>query len=186
MRNAQPFVTALQSAPTRELRTTLVRRVPLTPLVESGAIDFLFTSGRPYRFNPAGVQCVYFAESEATAAAEYERHIVACYQPFVTYYAEVALRCVLDLCSNVTLKALGLTQRDLRAAWIRARRATVGQLLGEAVSRQSSVSAIRFPSEAARSAGFAGTNVVIFRGCVRRPDFVRILGPGKKPLQRWP
>lgn len=155
-------------------------------MIESGAIDFLFMSGRPYRFNPAGVRCVYFAEGERTAAAEYERHNVARGQPFVTYYAKVALRHVLDLCSAEALKALGLTQRDLRAAWVRGGRATACQLLGEAVSRQSSVSALRFPSEAARTAGFSGTNVVVFPDCVRRPDFVSILGPTKKPLQRWP
>ena len=186
MRGSRQFVTALQSAPTGGLRAMLVRRIPLTPLVESRAVDFLFTSGRPYRFNPAGVQCIYFAEDERTAAAEYERHNVAPHQPFVTYYAEVALRRVLDLCSSEALKALGLTERDLCATWVRARRATASQLLGEAVSRQSSMSAIRFPSEAARIAGFAGTNVVVFPGRVRRPDFVRILGPTKKPLQRWP
>jgi RES domain-containing protein len=93
----------------------LVRRVPLTPLIESWALDFLFVSGRPYRFNPAGVRCVYFAEDERTAAVEYERHNVACHQPFVTYYAEVALRRVLDLCSSEAPKALGLTEPDLRA-----------------------------------------------------------------------
>ncbi|MEW6160454.1 MAG: RES family NAD+ phosphorylase [Verrucomicrobiota bacterium] len=143
-------------------------------------------SGRPYRFNTAGVRCVYFAEDEPTAAAEYERHNVARYQPYVTYFAEVALRRVLDMSLPDTLKALDLTQRDLRTNWIRAKQPTALQILGEAVSKQFSVSAIRFPSDAAKAAGFVGTNVVIFRDCVRKPDSVRILGPTKKPLQEWP
>ena len=35
---------ALPSAPARKLRATLVRRVPVSPLIESGAVDYLFMS----------------------------------------------------------------------------------------------------------------------------------------------
>jgi RES domain-containing protein len=160
--------------------------VALSPLIESGAVDYLFMSGRAYRFNTAGVLCVYFAEDEATAAAEYERHTKPLRQPFATYFAEVALEAVLDLCFAEAQEAVGLTERDLRANWARAKRATMTQLLGAAVNGQSRIAAIRFPSDAARMKGFIGANVVIFHDCVRRPDFVRILGPTKKPLQKWP
>jgi hypothetical protein len=57
-------------------------------------------------------------------------------------------------------------------------------LIGSAVSQQQAIAAIRFPSDAARAAEFVGFNVAIFCECVRRPDFVRILGPTKKPLQK--
>jgi RES domain-containing protein len=186
MKQEGAFAEALQLAPTRKLQATLVRRVPLSPLIESGHVDYLFMSGRPYRFNTAGVRCIYFAEDEATAAAEYERHTSPFRQPVATYFAEVALGAVLDLCSTQTLEAVGMTRRHLRVTWVRARRPTVAQLLGEAVSLQTRISAIRFPSEAARLKGCAGANVVIFRDCVRRPDFLRILGPTRKPLQHWP
>src|SRR5439155_4872584 len=122
---------------------------------------------------------------EATAAVEYARHHTV-QQPFVTYFAEAHLRRVLDLCSAETLNALGLSARDLAVPWVGARRPKVTQLLGEIVSHEGLITAIRFPSDAARSKRFSGANVVIFRDCVRRPDYVRILGPGKKPLQRWP
>ena len=57
MKPARSFAEALQSAPTRKLRATLVRRVPLSPLIESVTVDYLFMSGRAYRFNTAGVRC---------------------------------------------------------------------------------------------------------------------------------
>jgi len=186
MKAPRAIAAALPSAPARKLWATLVRRVPLSPLLEPGAVDYLFTSGRPYRFNTAGVRCVYFAEDEATAAAEYERHTRPLRQPFATFFAEVELAAVLDLCSAGTLKALSLTPRDLQANWARAKRPTAAQLLGEAVSQQVRLAAIRYPSDAARMKGFAGANVVIFHDSLRRPDHVHILGPTKKPLQKWP
>jgi RES domain-containing protein len=186
MKPPRSFAAVLQSAPTRILQATLVRRVPLSPLIGSGTVDYLFISGRPYRYNTAGVNCIYFAEDEATAAAEYERHTRPLKQPFATYFAEVEFADALDLCSPATVKALGLTRRDLQANWARAKRPTSAQLLGEAVSQQTAIAAIRFPSDAALKMGFAGANVVIFRDCLRRPDRVHILGPTKKPLQRWP
>jgi hypothetical protein len=186
MKTAGSIAAALPLAPTRSLRTTLVRRVPLSPLIKKGTVDYLFMSGRPSRFNTAGVACVYFAEDEATAAAEYERHTRPLHQPFATFFAEVELATILDLCSTATLKALSLTTHDLQANWIRAKRPTTTQLLGEAVSRQARLAAIRFPSEAARMNGFAGANLVIFYDTMLSPDYVHILGPTKKPLQKWP
>ena len=66
MKTARSIAAALPSAPTRSLRTTLVRRVPLSPLIKTGTVDYLFMSGRPSRFNTAGVKCVYFAEDDPT------------------------------------------------------------------------------------------------------------------------
>ncbi|PYJ99444.1 MAG: hypothetical protein DME23_09560 [Verrucomicrobia bacterium] len=186
MHDEDSLAKALANVPVRELQATLVRRVPLGPLVESPVPDFLFTSGKAYRYNTRGIHCVYFAEDERTAVAEYERHNVSRHQPFVTYFAEVVLKRIIDLCSTETVKALGLKPRDLRAPWVGARRPTVTQLLGKALNSGSVAAAIRFPSEAARAQRFAGAKVVVFQDCVRRPDFVRILGPTKKPLQRWP
>lgn len=180
MKAARSIAAAVSSAPTRQLRATLVRRVPLSPLIKSVTVDYLFMSGRPSRFNTDGVKCVYFA------AAEYERHTRPLHQPFATFFADVELAAVLDLCSAAALKALGLSAHDLKANWVRAKRPTATQLLGEAVSRQARLAAIRFPSDAARMKGFAGANVVIFYDTMLSPDYVHILGPTKKPLQKWP
>jgi hypothetical protein len=89
-------------------------------------------------------------------------------------------------CDFGTLSELGLKAGDLQAPWVGVRKPTVLQCLGEAVSRQAGISAIRFPSDAARKRGFSGANVVIFRECVRQPDHVHILEPTRNPLQKWP
>jgi len=184
-REAAHFADVLPSAPLSELRAVLVRRVPLIPLLASAPVDFLFTSGKAYRFNLRSIGCVYFAEDEVTATAEYERH-QGNRGPFATYYAEVRLRRLLDLGDARTFAVLGLKDGDLQSAWRGARTPTATQCLGEAVNTSSGISAIRYPSDAARAKGFVGANLVIFRECVQRPDRVHILGPTRSPLQKWP
>lgn len=80
---------------------------------------------------------------------------------------------------------LSIEQRALHAAWRGADRPTVTQLLGELVSRQNRVSAIRYSSVAALDAGFEGANVVIFRASLAAGDFVEVLGPDGASLDRW-
>ena len=179
----------LASAPQLALRSTLVRLIPFASLAKNQPPDWLFTSGKPNRYNPAGIQCLYFAEDDASARAEYSAHwagLAGENQPIVTYYANVRLQNVLDLTSSKTVKVMSIRGSDLFAPWRRAKRPTVTQLIGQAVSESSIVSAIRYPSQAAREAGFAGANIVIFRDCIQPPDSVRILGPTKKELQQWP
>lgn len=180
---------ALATAPTRPLIATLVRCVALLPLTEGGTPDYLFTSGQANRCNPAGVECVYFSEDERTARTEYARRFgrsSAGLQPLGTYFAEVNLARILDLADEQARRLLKLKAADLSAAWQRGRKPTRTQLLGLALNEQGNISAIRYPSDAARAAGLTGFNIVIFRDCVRKPDFVRILGPMTKPLQKWP
>jgi RES domain-containing protein len=177
----------LKSAPAASFHGTLVRCVGLVPLTAHGTPDYLFASARPNRFNPAGVACVYFSHDEKTARAEYGRRLGrAGLQPIGMFFAEARLAKVLDLANPKTGLALGLTARDLRVAWPLARSPTHTQLLGLALAQQTGLSAIRFASDAARAAGFTGFNIVIFRDCVRSPDYVKILGPTKKPLDQWP
>jgi hypothetical protein len=180
---------ALAKAPYRPLRATLARCVALAPLTERRTLDYLFTSGQANRFNPPGVRCVYFSEDEGTARTEYARRFgrsAAALQPLSVYFAEVSLTRVLDLGDLSTRQAVSLKAADLSVVWQLARHPIRTQLLGLAVSQQTMFSAIRFPSDATRAAGFSGFNVVIFQDSVQRPDFVRILGPTKKPLQQWP
>jgi RES domain-containing protein len=182
-------IQALKSVPFIEARGILARMVPLGDLIKNSPPDFLFASGKPNRYNPAGIQCVYFSENETTARLEYARQwagLRPAQQPLVTYFAEVRLRRALDLSSGKILEILKLTPRDLRQPWRGAGKPTMTQLLGEAVSRRSVISAIRYPSEAAETAGQSGCNIVIYRNNVKRPDSVRILGPDRNPLGHWP
>ncbi len=148
--------------------------------------DWLYASGGRNRYNPAGIHCIYFGEISEVARAEYEeawRGLAGHDQPVTTYYADVVLHRVLDLTVMATLKGMKLDSTELFKAWRKARHPTVTQLLGQAVNASGLFSAIRFPSSAARIAGFVGSNLVIFRDSVLRPDFVKILGPTRKPLQ---
>ncbi|HWQ92958.1 MAG TPA: RES domain-containing protein, partial [Clostridia bacterium] len=108
-------------------------------------------------------------------------------QPFATYFAKVRLTNVLDLTDPEVLLLLRLKFKDLYADWRGASSPTKTQLLGLAVSApHSNIAAIRYPSRAAQSTRTAATNLVIFPNQISAPDYVRILGPQKRPLQAWP
>ena len=62
-------------APLTVKATGLVRLVPQLDLGESP--DWLFTSGKANRYNPAGVECVYFAGTRDIAQAEYDGYPAA-------------------------------------------------------------------------------------------------------------
>lgn len=176
------------TAPTISLQCELARVVSFAALKQKTPPAFLYTSGKLGRFNIAGVDCVYFSESEETARAEYEaafRGLPSRRQPRTTYFARVRLAHVLDLTNPATLDHLSIDEPALHASWRGADRPTVTQLLGELVSRQRRISAIRYSSVAALDAGFAGANVVIFRASLAPGDRVEVIGPDDASLDRW-
>jgi RES domain-containing protein len=178
----------LARLPTRRMKRRLVRCVPQLDFDESAAPSYLFTSGRPNRCNPAGVDCLYFSETEATAQTEYRqawRGTAAEHQPKLTFTARVHLRRILDLGNSETLRLLGLTREDLEGSW-RLRQPTRLQELGRAISRQVSIAALRSPSAAAAMAGARGWNVAIFPASLEAPDRVEILGRSLEPLEILP
>lgn len=177
----------LDAAPVIPYEGVLVRCVALLPLMAGGAPDYLFTSGKPNRFNPGGARCVYFSENEETARMEYARRLgtgTGAHQPLGTYFAEVRVARMLDLADPATRDAAGLKARDMTAAWQRAKAPTRAQRVG-LVASQMGIAAIRFPSDAARACGASGFNLVLFPAGVVAPDRVRILGPTRTPLQEW-
>jgi len=60
----------LRKAPAVNVRTKLTRLVAKLDLGPSP--NWLFTSGKPNRYNPAGVDCVYFGETWEVAQSEYD------------------------------------------------------------------------------------------------------------------
>ncbi len=77
------------------MQRRLVRCVPHLDFMASDPPRFLYTSGRPNRCNPRGVDCLYFSEDERTADAEYRRQwrgTDAETQPKLTFFARVDLR----------------------------------------------------------------------------------------------
>ena len=179
----------LASIPPIRVTGTLVRLVPFIAVTAYEPVDWLFTSGKPNRYNPADINCLYCGEDEATARAEYDDFwsgVVGEKQPMVTYFAKVKLSSVLDLASPENLQKIGIAESELFAPWRTAKESTLTQSIGQAVQEGAPFSAIRYRSRAAKDAGFQGFNLVIFRDRVERPDLVRILGPTSKPLQKWP
>jgi len=182
------FLAALAGIGIQFVESQLARCVARDALEGHSSPDFLHTSGRPNRYNPAGVECVYFGEQLDVAMMEYERQMAGlpgAARPFTIFRANVKLP-VLDLTESATLARLSLTQEELRSPWRLAKSSTRTQLLGEAVSRQTRFAAIRYPSVAAHARGTVGCGLVIFRNGVRAPAFVRIIGPTDIPLGQWP
>jgi RES domain-containing protein len=162
-----------------------VNATPFVDLCKHDPPQWLFCSYKPARYNLKEMACVYFAADGRTARAEHACNKENETQPIVFFSAKVQLHSAVDLTDSKTLKTLGLKQSHLFEAWER-KKLVETQLLGAAVAKHPKFSAIVFPSAAAREAGFRGKNIVIFRDSVQRPDFVRVLGPTKTPLQRWP
>ena len=185
----EQFLKRLARCPPYKLAATLVRRVPWVALGGRRRPDFLFTSGRPNRYNLAETACLYLCDNDTTAQGEYEDGVdplVNPAQPVVVFRAKMSLvrRPAVDLLDAETRRVLGLTPADLFADWRQAKPIAT-QWLGEAVARARTFSAIRYPSRAAQQRQRTGFNVVVFRDCVAAPDAVEIVGP-KGALQRWP
>jgi RES domain-containing protein len=158
-------------------------------LLRNTPINWLYASGAPNRYNPAGVLCVYFSKSKEVADVELAarfRRTKGEFQPVTRFYAELSLSRVLDLTDPKTLKSLSIDTRSLSRNWRLARRPTITQLLGLAVNQTQLFSAIQYPSEQAAKSRLAGSNIVIFKNCVKAPDHVRILGADSRPLEEWP
>lgn len=183
------FEELLRRAPTRRMLRLLVRCVPQLAFSKKGKPSFLYTSGRANRCNPAGVDCLYFSETEATADAEYRRGwqgLPAEHQPKLTFKARVKFGRILDLDDEKTMTALRLSPGDLEAPWRLAARPTRLQELGRAISEQRAIAALRFPSVAARREGLQGWNVAVYPKGLVAPNRVEILGASDMPLEVLP
>src|SRR5436190_20765938 len=98
---------ALEAAPSISVKAELTRLVPFADLVHCTPPNWLYTSGRPNRYNPARVECIYFGGTREVAQAEYDsmwRGIPGEYQPVTTFFADDNLKRVLDLTDASTLK----------------------------------------------------------------------------------
>ena len=146
--------------------------------------DFLFAAKRAGRYNPEDVECLYWAEDENTARFEYRKYntSAATYETFFCRY-----KCgVLDLGNPKVLAALGIKETDLYANWRTASDLTKTQLLRLAVSLQQRFAAIRFQSDAARSEGDEGFNLVVFHNSLRDHSWIEVVTDPGLPRQRWP
>lgn len=185
MSSTEDFVRRLKTVPTTRVEGIVVRVVADAALHHTKQPDFLYTSGKPNRYNMAGVECVYFSADESTARAELSRALTIpgnTFQPLTTFWAKVSLGTVLDLTNPKIRAYVGLTRNDLNQDWRGAAKPVKTQLLGDAITGEGTISAIRYPSNAQPES----FNVVIFRKALIAPDTLKILGPNNRILQEWP
>jgi RES domain-containing protein len=188
MLQGDALTAALKKAATTALEATLVRNVPFFALIRQRPMQFLFSSGKPNRFNLEGTNCLYLSEDERTALAEWRQPLAGFAQvaPYTTFFARVSIGVALDICDSKTRVALKLSETEIFANWRTASRHTETQELGETAARETDIVAIRFPSYAAKRDNFFGANVVIFKDKVVSPDTVEVLAEHEKVVEKLP
>lgn len=148
---------------------------------------FLYTSGRPGRYNLRDLHCLYCSADMPTAGAEFERYRGGKTTQSVTYWIHANVL-VLDLTDAAVVDALGLKAADLFASWraLSSPGPSLTQQLGAVVATQDRLHGIRFPSDAAKERGFPGFNLVLFRKSVVAPAAVVIKDDSGVTLDSWP
>jgi RES domain-containing protein len=181
--------TALVTVSPVTFQCTLARVVPLNSLQSVTPPQFLYITGRPYRYNLANVNCIYFSETKDVAHMEYDTYWAGtpkAHQTVVLYYADITIAKVLDLTNLAVLTSLNVNQSDLFKPWRTATTPTVTQLIGTAVQQTGHCAAIRYPSAAAHAINKTGNNFVIFKDHLQATDSVRIIDPAGATAQTWP
>ncbi len=165
------------------------RMVDFLALTAISPTEFLYTSGRANRFNPAGVYALYLANTRDTCIAEvhednpqFETDCPA----DVTYRVNVQIDRCLDLLDENTRAKLHLSETELFANWRRAKKPTATQKLGMTVAEGKDFSSIRYPSNPSRSKGADGWNIVIFQSGLSKGESVSIRSPDGKISETWP
>lgn len=163
----------------------LARYVPNRAFKTGNPPAYLYASGNLNRCNPSGVLCVYFGEGPETARAEFDSY----YEEPLTelgYYARTRLRHILNFEDRRTRTHFGLSQDDFTRSYApKSGKLIPLQEIGLAVSRQSRITAIRFPSNAMRKKNKSGYNLVIFQNLIPDPDFLEII-EGNRSVEGWP
>lgn len=185
MSKSRALFPALSTLDGRRLDQPHCRVVERAVLESRTPAQFLYTSGRPGRYNPRGLEALYCSEDLPTAAAEMERYRGGKTSQLITYWIHLQAL-ILDLGDAAVVSALRLRADDLHAPWRFAATPTKTQLLGEAVAARSRFAGIRFPADAASARGFVGHNVVFFRKAVVPPASVIVLDDSGREVDRCP
>jgi hypothetical protein len=111
-----PDFSKLASLPGKAISVPHCRMVEKTILEKYAPPQFLYTSGRPGRYNLRDTHCLYCSADMPTAAAEYDRYRGSRTTQSLTYWIHADVL-VLDLEDRSVLTALGLTEPDLFAPW---------------------------------------------------------------------
>ena len=102
-RGPKALAAALASVPAAAFQGKLARVVTLDGLEKIDPHNWLYSTGRQYRYNLAGAYCVYFSATREVAQMEcdsYWQGLPGKSQPVATYHAEVSLSRVLGPTSS--------------------------------------------------------------------------------------
>ncbi len=174
----------IATLPKTPIDVRLTRIVPFLSFDSGMPRTYLFTSGRPNRCNPEDVRCIYFAETDETAHAEWEAMDTDPDQPVLTFHGRLKAANIIDLADKATFDALGMTDEDLTGNF-RFKTLNI-QHLGDAISQQTDVVAIRYPSRAMSNLSKSGYNLAIFPDALRNPDIFVIYGDKRTIMEQWP
>jgi len=189
---ARDWKKLVETSPTRayqrkakEKSQLLARYVPHTAFKKGTPPTYLYASGDLGRCNPQGVFCAYFGEGPETARAEFDSYFK---KPLTElgFYARTQLKAILDFEESATRKHFGLTEKDFTRTYAPKSGELIPlQEIGLAVSRQTRITAIRFPSNAMRKVKKSGYNLVVFQNLVTNPDFLEIIEENRS-VEKWP
>lgn len=182
----------VETAPTRsyqrmsaDKKMMLARYVPHKAFATAKRPTYLYSSGNLNRCNPEGLVCIYFGEGPETARTEFDSYYT---NPLTElgFYGRTKLSAILDLTDPATCKYFGLTAQDFTRSYAPKSGELIPlQEIGKALSLQSRITAIRFPSNAMLKAGKTGSNLVIFQNNVNGADFLEIM-EDNKVIEKWP
>lgn len=176
----------VENAPTIPFNGNLERQVAQLSFDKSH--KYLFTSGNRNRCNPKGVFCIYMAEDRETARAEYDKYYtdLGNLEPSVRYTGRLRAQAIVDLGDPKTRDHFNLSEAAFFTPFRTKKRSTPLEQLGKAISKQSKISGIRFPSDAMHQVGGEGFNIVVFRDSIKKPNSLKIFGPAGGSLEDWP
>ena len=178
------LVAAVSTVPVKEKK--LYRAVAQLSFEKSR--QYLFTSGKRNRCNPAGVLCIYMADDRDTALIEYDKYYtdLGDIEPCVVYTGRLTSAAMIDLENPAVRSHLGLTDADFFTAFRTNPGETQLEKLGRAIVRQTKISAIRFPSDAMHAQSLEGYNIAVFKDALQNADRLQIIGPNDNVLEDWP
>ena len=167
------------------------RLIPGSSVVRNILFEHLWAGTGAGRCNPEGIARLYLSLERETAEAEFNYYesqagLDPKLSDWYSFAAQVKLARVLDLRVPDTRKQVGLSLKEIGKEWeddplhprsVPTRLQSIGYWISKGYGNFSGIlcRSARRPR---------GHNIVIFKGRVTRPDFVRPIS--RKPTKDWP
>jgi RES domain-containing protein len=186
------------------VKANFARRVALAPLFGIKSIpspfpaemkvnvpEFLRSSNREYRFNPAGIRTLYLGEGEWTATAETKQHpglLGFAFEPSVPdviFHVNVEASAILDLTDEKVISAFSTTRAELLENWRLTSPNAPTQILGKAAFDSGLFEGLRYQSSPMQKTGEEGHCLLLFRDRKKSSSIVSLHDPDKVFTESW-